>query len=148
MYTLMRFVFFLSLAIYQLEIKFSIHFVWSDISLRETIPQHFEPGPLSRPAPGPPTNLTGRAWAEILKPAKKFLARARPEILFLVVLHYKMRRRPAQARARPEPDPKIKAQRVQWMVMGSIFSARVTKKFRPGPNPARPEKCSPLRKTP
>jgi hypothetical protein len=49
MYTLMRFVFFLSLVIYQLEIKFSIHFVWSDISLRETIPQHFEPGP-ARPA--------------------------------------------------------------------------------------------------
>jgi hypothetical protein len=37
------------------------------------IPKHFEPGPVqARPAPGPPTNLTGRAWAEILKPAKKF----------------------------------------------------------------------------
>jgi hypothetical protein len=30
------------------------------------------PGPLARPALGPPTNLTGRAWAEILKPAKFF----------------------------------------------------------------------------
>jgi hypothetical protein len=63
-------------------------------------------GPLARPdpgpAPGPPTDLTGRAWAEILKPAKFFLARARPEMLFLVVLHYKMRGQPAQARARPE----------------------------------------------
>jgi hypothetical protein len=45
------------------------------------IPEHFEPGP-TRPAPGLPTNLTGRAWAEILKPAKNFLARARPEMLF------------------------------------------------------------------
>jgi hypothetical protein len=38
-----------------------------------SIPEHFEPGPArARPAPGPPTNLTGRAWAEILKPAKNF----------------------------------------------------------------------------
>jgi hypothetical protein len=73
------------------------------------IPEHFEPGPTrpagparARPASGPLTNLTGRAWAEILKPAKFFLARARPEMLFLVVLHYKIRGRPAQARARPE----------------------------------------------
>jgi hypothetical protein len=36
-----------------------------------------------------------------------FLARARPEILFLVVLHYKMR-------GRPEPDPKIEARCIQW----------------------------------
>jgi hypothetical protein len=59
-------------------------------------------------------NFTGRAWAEILKRVKFFLARAWPEMLFLVVLHYKKRGRPAQARARPEPDPKIEAQRVQW----------------------------------
>jgi hypothetical protein len=48
--------------------------------------------------PGPPTNLTGRAWVEILKPVKKILARARPEMLFLVILHYKIRGWPAQAR--------------------------------------------------
>jgi hypothetical protein len=30
------------------------------------IPEHFEPSP-TRPAPDPPTNLIGRAWAEILK---------------------------------------------------------------------------------
>jgi hypothetical protein len=29
------------------------------------------PGPQARPATGLPTNLTGRAWAEISKPAKK-----------------------------------------------------------------------------
>jgi hypothetical protein len=51
-------------------------------------------------------------WAEILKLAI-FFARARPAVLFLVVLHYKMRGRPAQARVRPEPDPKIKARCVQ-----------------------------------
>jgi hypothetical protein len=35
-------------------------------------------------------------------------------MLFLVVLHYKMRGRPPQARARPEPDQKIEARCVQW----------------------------------
>jgi hypothetical protein len=80
------------------------------------IPEHFEPDPTrpagparAQPASGPPTNLTRRAWAEILKPAKFFLAQARPEMLFLVVFHYKMRGRPAKARARPEPILKIEA---------------------------------------
>jgi hypothetical protein len=75
------------------------------------IPEHFWPGPTrpagparARPAPGPPTDLTGRAWAEILKLAKFFLAQARPEMLFLVTLHYKMRGRPAQAWARARPE--------------------------------------------
>jgi hypothetical protein len=43
------------------------------------IPEHFELGPTrpagsarARPEPGPPTNLTGWAWVEILKPAKNF----------------------------------------------------------------------------
>jgi hypothetical protein len=49
------------------------------------------------------------------------LAQARPEMLFLVVLHYKMRGRPAQARARPEPGPKIEARRVQWDGHGQDF---------------------------
>jgi hypothetical protein len=38
----------------------------------------------ARPGPGPPMDLTGRAWAEIFKPAKFFLARALHEMLFLV----------------------------------------------------------------
>jgi hypothetical protein len=59
--------------------------------------------------------------AEILKPEKIFLARARPEMLFLVVLHYKMRGRPAQALARPDPGPKIEARRVQWDGHGQDF---------------------------
>jgi hypothetical protein len=103
------------------------------------IPEHFELGP-ARPAPSPPTNLTHRAWAEILKTAKLFFARARPEMLFLVVLHYKMRGRPAQARAE-----KLRPDASNGMVMGRIFSAQSnTIFFRLGPNSARPEKCSPL----
>jgi hypothetical protein len=43
-----------------------------------------------------------------------FLARARPEILFLVVLHYKMR-------GRPEPDPKIEIRCIQWNGHGQEF---------------------------
>jgi hypothetical protein len=46
------------------------------------IPEHFEldPGPA---APGPPTNLTGRAWAEILKPVEKvFLLEPGPKCCF------------------------------------------------------------------
>jgi hypothetical protein len=41
-----------------------------------------------------------------------FLARVRPKMLFLVILQYKTRGRPAQARARPEPEPKIEARHV------------------------------------
>jgi hypothetical protein len=78
-------------------------------------------GPAGPTRLGPPTNLTGRAWAEILKPAEIFLAQARPEMLFLVVLHYKIRGRPAQARARPEPGPKIEARRVKWDGHGQDF---------------------------
>jgi hypothetical protein len=42
-------------------------------------------------------------------------------MLFLVVLHYKMRGRPAHARAWPEPGPKIEARRVQWDGYGQDF---------------------------
>jgi hypothetical protein len=47
-----------------------------------------------------------------LEACEFFLARARPEMWFLVVSHYKMRGRPAQARPRLEPGPKIKARAV------------------------------------
>jgi hypothetical protein len=56
---------------------------------------------------GLPTDLTGQAWVEILKLTKKFLARARSEMLFLVVLHYKMR-------GWPDPDLETEARCVQW----------------------------------
>jgi hypothetical protein len=58
------------------------------------IPEHFEPGPQARPGPGPPTNLAGRAWAEILKPAKNFW---------------------------PEPGLKIEARCIQWDGHGQDF---------------------------
>jgi hypothetical protein len=94
---------------------------WAKALLYLSILSPARPGPLARPGPGPPTNLTGRAWVEILKPAKFFLARARPEMLFLVVLHYKMCGRPAQARARPEPGSKIEVRYVQWDGHGQDF---------------------------
>jgi hypothetical protein len=50
-----------------------------------------------------------------------FLARARPEMLFLFVLHYKMHGRPAQARAWPEPGPKIEARCILWDGHGQDF---------------------------
>jgi hypothetical protein len=99
---------------------------------------------LSTARPGPPMNLTGRAWAEILKPANFFFARARPEMLFLVVLHYKMRGRPAQARVRPEPDRKLRPDASSGMVMDRIFRPEITDFFQPGPNPTPPKKCSGL----
>jgi hypothetical protein len=57
------------------------------------------PGPArARPAHEPYRTGVGRD----LEARKIFLARARPEMMFLVVLHYKMRGRLAQARAQPE----------------------------------------------
>jgi hypothetical protein len=51
----------------------------TDGALTAVILKHFEPGPAwpagpvrARPALGPPTNLTGRAWVEILKPVNFF----------------------------------------------------------------------------
>jgi hypothetical protein len=103
------------------------------------------PSPLARPAPGPPTNLTGWAWAEILKPAKKFLARARPEMLFLVVLHYKCAGGPIKPGPSPSPARKVRPDTFSGMVMGRIFSARNNRNFF---DPARPEKYSPLKGLP
>jgi hypothetical protein len=90
----------------------------------------------ARPGPGPPTNFTRRAWAEILKPAKCFFARARPEMLFLVVLQYKMRERSAQARARPENWGPMRPVGWSW---AEFFRPEITEFFsaRPEPGPAR-----------
>jgi hypothetical protein len=40
---------------------------WGVQASSMSIPEHFELG-TARPTPGPPMNLTGQAWAEILKP--------------------------------------------------------------------------------
>jgi hypothetical protein len=65
-------------------------------------------------------------------------------MLFLVVLHYKIRGQPAQARAGPSPARKLRLDVSSWMVMGRIFSARNNIIFF---NPARTEKCSGLERT-
>jgi hypothetical protein len=68
------------------------------------------------------------------------LARARPEMLFLATLHYKMRRRPTQAWAGPSPTQKLRPDLSSGTVMGRIFSARkITRIFS-----ARTKKCSGL----
>jgi hypothetical protein len=51
---------------------------------RVTIPEHFEPGPTRWPGPRQARPRT------FFKPTKIFLAQARPEMMFLVILHYKM----------------------------------------------------------
>jgi hypothetical protein len=66
-------------------------------------------------------DLIGKAWVEILKPAKKFLTRVWLEMLFLAILHYKICGRPVQARAQPEPGPKTEARRVPWDGRGQDF---------------------------
>jgi hypothetical protein len=82
-------------------------------------------------------NLTGRAWAEILKYAKLFLARARSKMLFLVVLHYKCARGPPKPGPAPRPARKLRPDLSSGMVMGRIFSARNNRNFlRPGPKNA------------
>jgi hypothetical protein len=111
------------------------------------IPEHFEPGPTrpagpaqARPAPGPPTNLTGRAWAEILKPAKIFLAQAQPEMLFWLFYTIKCAGGPPKPGPGPSPARKLRPDASSGMVMGRIFSARKNRNiFQPYPNPARPK---------
>jgi hypothetical protein len=62
-------------------------------------------------------------------------------MLFLVILHYKMRGRPAQTRVRPEPGPKTEAQYVSWGGHGQDFLNPNNLGFF---GPARPVKCSGL----
>jgi hypothetical protein len=101
------------------------------------------PGPTcAKPAHGPYWTGAGRSWS----PRKNFLARAQPEMLFLVTLHYKMRGRPAQARARPEPGPKTEAQHVPWNGHGQDFlGPKNPDFFRHGPNPPGPSPTRQLR---
>jgi hypothetical protein len=53
-------------------------------------------------------------------------------MLFLVVLHYKMRGRPAQAPARPEPGPKTEARHISWDRHGQDFLSPKNLFFRLG----------------
>jgi hypothetical protein len=87
----------------------------------------------ARPAHEPYWTGVGRD----LEAHEFFLAQARPEMLFLVVLHYKIRRA-----ARPNPARKARSDASSGMVMGRIFLARNNRNFfQPCLKPARPEKC-------
>jgi hypothetical protein len=82
-----------------------------------------------------------RSWS----PRKNFWARAQSEMVFLVVLHYKIRRRLAQAQARPEPGPKTEAWQVPWDGHGRDFlTLKKSGFFRPNRNLPRSAKCSGL----
>jgi hypothetical protein len=69
---------------------------------------------------------------------KKNLARARPEMLFLVILHYKMRGRPTQVWARPENCDPTRPMGWSW--------ARFSQPEKPGFFSDRPMECSGLHK--
>jgi hypothetical protein len=56
-------------------------------------------------------------------------------MLFLVVLHYKIRRRPARARVWPEPGPKLRPDASSGMVTGRIFWPEITEFFSARPEP-------------
>jgi hypothetical protein len=78
-----------------------------------------------------------------LQPAKKILARARPEMLFSAILHYKNMGGPPKPGHGPSPTRKTRPAAAHGTGVGRIFSARKTRVFfRPGPSPARPVKCS------
>jgi hypothetical protein len=78
-------------------------------------------------------DLTGRVWAHILQPEKKNLCPSQPEMLFLAILHYKIRH---AARVRPE---NLRPDASSGTVTARIFSTRNNRVFsvRPEPGSAR-----------
>jgi hypothetical protein len=86
----------------------------------------------ARPAHEPYWTCVGRD----LEAREIFLVRVRPEMLFLVVLHYKIRGWPAQARARPENWGPTRP--VGWSWAG-FFRPEITEFFpaQPEPDPTR-----------
>jgi hypothetical protein len=79
------------------------------------------PDPLARPGPARPRTLLHERGQRSWSPRKLFLARTRPEMLFLVVLHYKMRGRPARARPENRGPPRP----VGWLWAG-FFRSEIT----------------------
>jgi hypothetical protein len=56
-------------------------------------------------------------WAGVgrdLEAREVFLARAWAEMLFLVILHYKMHGRPTPSQGRAKPGPKTEARHIPW----------------------------------
>jgi hypothetical protein len=103
------------------------------------MPEHFQPSP-ARPA-GPARPAHGPYWTGLgsdLAAREKILAKARPEMLFLAILHYKKHGRPAQARVRPEPDPKNEARSCPLDGRGQdFFGTKNPGIFSARPGPAR-----------
>jgi hypothetical protein len=98
---------------------------------RRTGPAHFCGYTLAfwaraRPTPSPPTNLTRRAWAEILKPAKKIWLEPGPKCCFQ--LFYTIKCVGDQPGPGPSPTRKLRPDASSGMVMGRIFSSRNNKK--------------------
>jgi hypothetical protein len=79
----------------------------------------------------------------MLHPRKIFLARARPEVLFLFVLHYKIRGGPPKPWPGPSLAQKLRPDASSGMVMDRIFSGRNNRIFfspaptQPGPKNAQ-----------
>jgi hypothetical protein len=101
----------------------SLFWEWRD-QCSNIIPEHFEPGPARWPNPSPARARPAHEpyWTGVgkdLEAREFFFARARLEMLFLVVLHYKMCGRPAQAR-KSRPDAS------SGMVMSRIFRPEIT----------------------
>jgi hypothetical protein len=106
------------------------------------------PDPARRPGPGPaharPAHEPYSTGVGRDLEAREicFLARARPEMLFLVVLHYQCAGGPPKPGPGPSPARKLRPDASSGMVIGRIFSSRNNINFfQPGPNPARTEKC-------
>jgi hypothetical protein len=104
----------------------------------ELYPSIFSP---ARPEPGPP-----RPWILLdgpgqrsCCPRKKIVARARPEMLFLAILHYKNMGGPPKPGPAPSPTRKTRPAAAHGTGVGKIFSARKTRVFsaRPEPGPSR-----------
>jgi hypothetical protein len=83
------------------------------------------PGTLTRcgpdPSPSHPQTLLDGCEHRSRSPRKKIVARAWLEMMFLAILHYKMRERPTEAHTWPEPGPKVEVWRAQWDVHGQDF---------------------------
>jgi hypothetical protein len=89
--------------------------------------------------------LTGWAWAQILQPPKKILDWARPEMLFLAILHNKMHRWPAKPG--PEPGQKLRPDAPLGWSWAGFSQPEINGFFWFAPNPARPARDGADRKS-
>jgi hypothetical protein len=88
------------------------------------IHEHFQPGPLARPAHEPYWTGLGSDLAT----REKILARARPK-MFLAILHYKNMGAPPKPGPGPSPVRKTRPATGHGTGVGRIFSARKSRVF-------------------